>query len=361
MGIISWANEKQRVANSQDTKTWQGMCSATTLCALFGGVMGFALLVLSWVAVIIACIGIFGVILGTVAICKTPHIKGKVGISLSIVVLLASSSFAVILLMKSQQAELQEVLFQAAINGRKDRVRNLVAKGANINKKRKGDNYTLLHMAIDHGNNQMVEALLAGGADVNIENFNYLTPMQLLLKQSVNPWQRRKNFDYERAARLLIAHGAAFDFQYKDSKRRTCIQRAISNNQNEMLQLMLENDADISFKDEKGGYLHYAIRKKTKIDIIETLLSAGVNPSITDKNADTPLHVAAYCGRRDIVEALLNKGVDITARNNKGMTALSVAKYRRGRFLGDKQAVIKLLQQKEEASQQGHPKRSDTK
>ncbi len=360
MGIISWANEKQRVANSQDTKTWQGMCSAAALCALFGGVMGFALLVLSWVAVIIACIGIFVVILGTVAIRKTPYIRGKIGALLSIVVLLACSFFAVMFLMKSQQAELQESLFQAAVSGNKNRVRNLVAKGADINKIQEND-YTLLHLAIEHGNNQMVEVLLAGGADVNIKNFGGLTAMQLLLDRSISPWLRKKNFDYEAAARLLLANGATFDFQHKDGRRRTCIQRAISNSQNEILQLMLGNGADINLKGEKGGCLHYAIREKAKIDIIETLLSAGADLIIRDKNGNTALHTAAYFGRRDIVEALLNRGADINSKNKEGMTAFAVAKHRRGNFLGNRQKVIELLQEKEVSSQQSEPKRPDTK
>jgi ankyrin repeat protein len=360
MGTISRANEKQCMANSQDTKTCQGMCSTDSLCALFGSVTGLALLVLSWVAVVIACLGIFLVILGIVAIRKTPYIRGKTGVLLSIVVLLACSFFAVMFLMKSQQAELQESLFQAVVSGNKNRVRNLVAKGADINKK-KGNGYTLLHLAIESGNNQMVEVLLAGGADVNIKNFEGLTAMQLLLDRSDSPWPGKKDFDYEEAAGLLLANGATFDFQHKDGMRRTCIQNVISNNQNEMLRLMLENGADINLEEEKGGFLHYAFRENAKIDIIETLLSAGADLRIRDKDGNTALHTAAYYGRRDIVEALLDRGAAINSKNNEGMTALDVAKHRRGNFLGNRQEVIELLQEKETSSQQGKHKESETK
>lgn len=360
MGIISRANEKQCVANSQDTKTHQGMCSADVLCALFCGVPWLALLVLSWIAIVIACLGIFAVILGIVAIRKTPSIRGKTGVLLSIVVILACSIVAVMFLMKSQQAELQESLFEAAVSGNKNLVRNLVAKGADINKIQKNTD-TLLHSAIKYGNNQMIETLLAGGADVNIKNFGGLTAMQLLLDVSDSPWLRKKNFDYEATARLLLANGATFDFQHRDSRRRTCIQRAISKSQNEMLQLMLENGADINFKEERGGYLHSAIREQVKIDIIETLLSAGADLRIRDKDGNTALHTAAYCGRRDIVEALLDRSADINSKNNEGMTALAVAKHRRGHFLGNRQEVIQFLQEKETSSKQGEHKESETK
>jgi hypothetical protein len=317
--------------------------------------MMLALTVFLWADVIVVFISIVSIVavaLAGVTLHKTHSIMGKSGILFSIIVLLACSSYAIIFLLKSQQAELQEALFRAAIAGNKDRIKDLVAKGANINKTRDYDGDTLLHAAIDTGDNRMFETLLAGGINVNAKSWNGITPMQLLLSRSVNPWQKKDNFHYEAAARALIAHGATFDFQLKDGRNLTCIQNAISNNQTEILKLMLENGADIKFKDEKGGYLHHAISEKAKIDIIDILLSAGADPNIADKNGDTAIHAAAYFGRRDIVEALLNKGANINALNNKGMTALSVAKNRRGNFLGNRQEVIELLQQKEENSQQ---------
>lgn len=358
MRLINWVNKKQYVMNSQDSKTCQGICSTTGLCAMAGGVMGLTLLMLSWVAVIIACIGIVGIIIGTVAIYKMPYIRGKIGTLLSIFILLACSIFAIIFLINSQQEELQESLFQAAYSGNKNRVKYFVSKGADINKGK------LLHLAIRHGNNQMVEALLAGGADANAKNPNGLTVMQLLLNQSINPWLRKKNFDYEAAASALLANGATFDFHRKDDKHRTCIQIAISENQSKMLRLMFKNGADINFKDGDGGYLHYAAKKKAKIDVIETLLSAGIDINIRSKVGNTALHTATYFGRRDIVEALLNRGADINSKNNRGLTALAMAKKLHRDFYGKRgvrKKVIKFLEEKELSSQQGEAKEPDIK
>jgi ankyrin repeat protein len=282
--------------------------------------------------------------------CKTASRRGKVGVLVSIAVLSACSFLAVTLLMRSEQTSLQEALFEAAADGNKAKVKELVAKGANVNKKNM-DGFTLLHVAIEHGNNQMVEALLAGGVDVNMKIGAGLTPMQLLLKRSISPWLKKENFDYEGVAKQLLAHGATFDFQYRDGWRKTCIQQAISNNQIEILKLMLEKGADINFTEEKGGYVHYAIREKAKLDVIETLLSAGTDTAIRDKDGDTALHTAAYFGRGDVVRALLHRGVDINARNSKSMTALDVAKHPRGSFLGKRKEVIELLEQREENAQ----------
>lgn len=308
--------------------------------------MEFALPFLSLIAVVIACIGIIAVIFGIFAIFKSPSITGKIGIVLSIIIILASTTLSIILLIKSQQADLQESLFQAAVNGNSHKVKDLVAKGANINKKNQSG-YTLLHTAIESGSGPMLDALLAGNPDVNIKNTQGLTPMQLLLDRSVNPWLRKKNFDYEAAAKQLLSHGATFNFQYTDGHHKTCVQQAISNNQNKMLKLMLDNGADVNTLDKQGSYLHLAIRKKVKIYIVETLLSAGADVNTRDSKGNTPLHEAAYFGREDIVQALLQHRADINARNNKGMTALDIAKNSRGNFLGNRKEVIEFLQQQE--------------
>ena len=45
----------------------------------------------------------------------------------------------------------------------------------------------------------------------------------------------------------------------------------------------------------------------------------------TDEEGNTPLHLAAKCGHVDIVELMLSHGVDITVCNNQKMTSLDVA------------------------------------
>jgi len=45
----------------------------------------------------------------------------------------------------------------------------------------------------------------------------------------------------------------------------------------------------------------------------------------TDRDGNTPLHVAARCGHVSVVELMLSRGADITACNRQKMTCLDVA------------------------------------
>ncbi len=344
--MIAKANIKHCVLNHQKTKRFRGACSFAGLYMIVGAVMGFAFSASSWIVGIVVFVCLAGVTLGIVAICKMP-LKGKTGTLVSIFILLICTGFAVETLFKSQHKRLTKELFRAAKDGDESRIKVLMAKGFDINKKSKSEKYTLLHSAVRSGNNKMLNALLRCGADVNIRNFNQLTPLGFLLKESINPPRNKDfDFDYEQGARLLIAHGSVFDFEHKYSRGVNCIQRAISAKQNEILQVMMENGADINFKEKKGGYLHYAVRQKAKIDIIETLLSAGIDIGIRDENGNTALHIAAYSGQGDIVEELLKRGVSIDSKNKKQMTALDMAKDSRGSFLGNRQEVIELLEKR---------------
>jgi ankyrin repeat protein len=290
-------------------------------------VMCYAMLTLTWVAAVIVCAGIGTLLLGIFAVCKTPRVGGKVCIFISLAVLAASIAGAVVLLMKARQEELQEAMFQSASRGDKETVRNLVDHGADINKLQEGS-YTLLHLAIKQGNNRMVDALLAGGADVNARNFEGLTPLQVLLEESGRSRLKKSGFNFEAVARALLANRATFDFEHKDFQGANCVKKAISESQNGLLRLMLKNGTDINYRDENGGYLHLAIATRESGDIVETLLSAGIDLEIRNKEGNTALHTAAYRANPDMVEVLLNRGADVAAKNNDGLTPLDMARKR---------------------------------
>lgn len=70
----------------------------------------------------------------------------------------------------------------------------------------------------------------------------------------------------------------------------------------------------ITRANDKGGMtsLHIAARLG-RSEILKELLSAGINPNITDDNGDTPLYHALVDGHIDIFIDLLNNGADISA------------------------------------------------
>ena len=57
-------------------------------------------------------------------------------------------------------------IFQAAKTGNIDRVRELIAAGADVNQQN-NDGWTPLHWAAYNGHQEVVQALIAAGANVN--------------------------------------------------------------------------------------------------------------------------------------------------------------------------------------------------
>ena len=73
-------------------------------------------------------------------------------------------------------------LHVAAQKGHKDIVERLLAQGADVNAKNR-DGVTPLHMVAHAGHKDVVEILLAQGANVNAEDIDALTPLDYARKQ----------------------------------------------------------------------------------------------------------------------------------------------------------------------------------
>lgn len=61
------------------------------------------------------------------------------------------------------------------------------------------------------------------------------------------------------------------------------------------------------------------------VDIIKTLIDAGANPNVVDKDGCTALILAAYLGHENIVKTLVDAGADPNVVSNNGNTALGLA------------------------------------
>lgn len=127
-------------------------------------------------------------------------------------------------------------LHVAAKGKNKEIVELLLAKGAQVNAKGAGRN-TPLHEAVFYGAKEIVELLIAKGADINARTVDGLTPLHFAARG-------RK---YE-MAELLIAKGA--DVNARDTQGNTPLTEATRNKQKNIVELLIAKGAKVDAKDK---------------------------------------------------------------------------------------------------------------
>ena len=106
----------------------------------------------------------------------------------------------------------------------------------------------------------------------------------------------------------------------------TPLQLAARYSHNEIVELLIDNGADVNAKDVNGNTpLHLAALFGRK-EVIELLIANGAAVNVKGGNlGGMPLHHAAFNGHKEIVELLIAKGADVNAKNEDGDTPLDQA------------------------------------
>jgi ankyrin repeat protein len=210
-------------------------------------------------------------------------------------------------------------LYWAAEYGRLRTVKLLLAKGANVNASTR-EGYKPLGAALGQGYADIVETLIAAGADVNVRDKAGRTLFTEAVTSYCEPAVEaavKKKFDDSGPGR-----DAAFDAFARDI-RDPLIAR--------MVVLLVAHGADINEKDEAGVTpLHHAAEGGLK-ETVGFLLAKGaeVNAKTTgprerryethsERVGTTPLHMAAASGDANTVKVLLAHGAELEARDQAG-------------------------------------------
>ncbi|MFZ2149018.1 MAG: ankyrin repeat domain-containing protein [Sedimentisphaerales bacterium] len=187
-------------------------------------------------------------------------------------------------------------LYSAASGGHKEVVELLLAEGADINEKTAAyTDVTTLHAAAREGHKEIVEVLLAAGADVNAgSTYNELTAAELAMEAN-----------HIEVVKLLIAKGADI----------SALHFAIHMKDYAKAKSLIESGADVNKRKRRlDAPLHLAASSGQK-DVAELLIAKGANINIRNSHGRTPLHLAVREDDRDMVELLVTKGADINAKS----------------------------------------------
>lgn len=241
-------------------------------------------------------------------------------------------------------------------------------------KKIVADQETPLHLATVLNKTEFVGRLLAAGADPNIQDASGNTPLHRAIFN--------KNLTI---IRLLVAHRAQGDIrnqagksvveyiQTQDADGNSFVHKAIQEQEQEWLQVLLElkaninaqnkeqitplmmaidlnNNAmvqrllpykpDLEVKDAHGKTALAHAVDKGNVLIIDMLIAAGADLHTQDNTGMTLLHHAIAGDSPKALTVLLEKGLDLATRNNRGLTPLLFAIER-----GADSKIIELLLQ----------------
>jgi ankyrin repeat protein len=202
----------------------------------------------------------------------------------------------------------------------------LGAPGIKINTQ-KSDGASALYLAVLNGHYDLVKALIKKGADVNVADNEYWTP--LLAATS--------NGHLTTAQALLDAPG--IDINATDHRERTALYLAALNDSYDIVKVLIDKGANVNITADDGWTPLMVAAEKGHLTTMQTLLGApGININAQKSDGATALYLAALNGNYDVVRALINKGADVNVEDNKGWTALMPAA--RNGYLTTVQALL---------------------
>jgi ankyrin repeat protein len=193
-------------------------------------------------------------------------------------------------------------LHTAVFKGDIEKVKELIAKGYNVNTRDEGDSIAL-HYAVHIGHKEIAELLIASGADINAKNKNGGIPIMLAALSNRND-----------IVEMLIAKGA-----------EKTIYVAAAQGDVEAVKALLKKDPNLvnaPASNDGMSALHWAAFMD-RLDVVKALIENGANVNICSTPYDvTPLFWAVRKDHLDAAKLLIEKGADVKIKMKNGGTIL---------------------------------------
>ncbi|NWQ67399.1 RIPK4 kinase, partial [Neopipo cinnamomea] len=195
-------------------------------------------------------------------------------------------------------------------------------------------NSSLLHLAVEAGQEECVKWLLLYNANPNLTNKKGSTPLHIAIEKKVKS-----------IVELIMAR--KINVNAKDEDQWTALHFAAQNGDDFSTKMLLDKNASLNEVDFEGrAPIHIACQYGQE-NIVRILLRRGVNVNIKGKDDWVPLHYAAWQGHLPIVKLLAKqRGADVNVQTVDGRTSLHLAAqrghYRVARLLIDLESDVNV-------------------
>lgn len=170
---------------------------------------------------------------------------------------------------------------------------------------------TGLRYAAQEGQVGRIQSMLEKGADINASDAGGFTALELAVFQA-----------QMKAAEVLLEHGA--DVNKRGSDEKPPLSYAIEGNNENMARLLIEHGANVDTSIDGFTMMHLAV-DIGNVDIVQSLIDAGVDTQAKDPSGQAAIHTAAISGREGIALMLIEARADLNDLDNRGRTPLMLA------------------------------------
>lgn len=201
-------------------------------------------------------------------------------------------------------------LIAACCDGASSVTRLLLDAGADPNSR--NDRYTALGRACARGKLFIVRQLLERHANPNLQDASLKTPLHYACSCKYP----------EEIVDALLEAGA--DVNIVDADGNYAIHKAIQRGYIGVIQRLLPL-YNINLKNGNGETL-LCLAMDQRTDIFKLILTSGWNPNIPNNDGQYPLHRAVINEDLEVIELLLNSGIDPLVTDQNGRTPRDLAK-----------------------------------
>ena len=187
--------------------------------------------------------------------------------------------------------EFKGALAQAVSRDDVEEVRNLIARGEDVNG-REGDRTTPLFIAVENGQLEIVQMLLDFGAKVNARSQQRETALMKMDDEAT-----------KELAELLIRHGASVTAV--DSAGDTPLIIVAGSARSEVIKALIDAGADVNAANEEGSTALMSAAGREDVEAVRFLLQAGADVNAKDSYGETAYDKA---DNKDIEDLLVSFG-----------------------------------------------------